>query len=126
MSCHGYGCLFTAITTLTKTEVGSRDRNIAVIGLTMLLFEGICTVGLWTRKAVECFKSCLMGHTSRSMEDRSAECDLMKCGAWLQSCQRRRILVCCLDSISVKTALVKNMAPFCPCPKSLPETKLKL
>ena len=32
---------------LTKTEVGTRDWGIAVIGLTMLLFGVIGTLGLW-------------------------------------------------------------------------------
>ena len=73
-------CLFTAIDTLTKTEVGTRDWGIAVIGLTMFLFGGIWTLVLWVRKAVECFKHCLMGHTSRSMENSGVECDLMNCG----------------------------------------------
>jgi hypothetical protein len=37
--------------TLSKTEVGTRDWGITVIGLTMLLFGGTLV-----RKAVECFK----------------------------------------------------------------------
>jgi hypothetical protein len=55
--------------TLTKTEVGTRDWGIAVIGLTMLLFERMWVLGLWIWKAVECFKWALMGHPSRNMED---------------------------------------------------------
>ena len=42
----------------------------------MLLFEGIWTLGLWIRKAVEHFKCCLMGRTSRIMEESGAECNL--------------------------------------------------
>ena len=50
-----------------------------MIGLTMFLFGGIWTLVPWARKAVECFKPCLMGHASKSMEDNGAENDL-NCG----------------------------------------------
>ena len=53
--------------TLTKTEVGTRDWGIAVIGLTVL-FERMWIWGLWIWKAMECFKWGLMGHPSRNME----------------------------------------------------------
>jgi hypothetical protein len=33
--------------TLTKTEVGTRDWGIAVVGLNMLLFERMWILGLW-------------------------------------------------------------------------------
>ena len=65
--------------TLTKTETSTRDRGIALIGLTMLLFERMWTLGFWIWKAVECFKWGLMGHPSRNMEDSGAEDDL-SCG----------------------------------------------
>ena len=55
--------------TLTKTEVGTRDWGIAVIGLTMLLFGRMWILGLWIWTLVECFKSSLMGYPSRSVED---------------------------------------------------------
>jgi hypothetical protein len=55
--------------TLTKTEVGTRVWGIAVIGLTMFLFERMLIWGLWIWKAVECFKWGLMDHPSRNMED---------------------------------------------------------
>jgi hypothetical protein len=55
--------------TLTKTEVGTSDWGIAVIDLTMLLFERMSIFGLWIWNAVECFKLGLMGHPSRNMED---------------------------------------------------------
>lgn len=71
------------------------------------------------RKTVECFKYCLMGHTSTSMEDSSVERDLMNCGGLLKRLHGR-ILVCCLSNI-----LVKKVAVFCPCLKSLPEAKVK-
>ena len=45
-----------------------------------VLFGVIWIWGVWVRKAVECFKHCLMGHASRSMEDSGAECDLINCG----------------------------------------------
>jgi hypothetical protein len=57
----------------------------------MLLFGGMWTLGLWIRKAVEWFKCCLMGHTSRSMEDSSAKGNL-NCGG-----QIKRILLCSLE-----------------------------
>ena len=42
----------------------------------MLLFGGLWnTSAPWTRKVVECFKHGLMGTTSRSIEDSSAEGD---------------------------------------------------
>ena len=40
-----------------------------MIDLTMFLFGGMWTLGLWTRKAVEYFKWALIGHFSRSMDD---------------------------------------------------------
>ena len=57
-----------AIGNLINTEVGTRNSCIAVIKLTMCLFGEIWNFVLWIRKAVECFKHCLMGHTSRSIE----------------------------------------------------------
>ena len=59
--------------TLTKTEVGTREWGIAVIGMIMLLFERIWIWGLWIWKAVEWFKWGLIGYPSRSMEDFVAE-----------------------------------------------------
>ena len=44
-----------------KTEVGTRDWGIAVIGLTMVLFGGMQIWGLWIWKAMECFTWDLMG-----------------------------------------------------------------
>ena len=46
-------------------------------GLNTLYVGGIWSLGLQIRKTVECFKFCLMGHLSRSMEN-SAEGDF-KC-----------------------------------------------
>jgi hypothetical protein len=52
--------------TLTRTDVGTRDWSIVVLGL---LFGGMWIWGLWIWKAVECFKWGLMEHPSRSMDD---------------------------------------------------------
>jgi len=38
-------------------------------GLTMLLAEGMWTLGLWIRKVVVCFKWSLMDHTGRSIKE---------------------------------------------------------
>ena len=45
----------------------------------MLLFGVIWTLGVGIKKAVEYFKHYVMGHTSRSREDRGAEWDLKNC-----------------------------------------------
>lgn len=42
----------------------------------VFLLGAVCDLVLWVRKAVECFKHCLVGHISRSMEDNGAENDL--------------------------------------------------
>ena len=86
----------------------------------MLLFEGIWTLGLWVRKAVESFKCCLMSHTSRSMEDSGAESNLMNCGTLLRRLQRSM-----WTGDSSCDILVKKVAAFLLCPKSLPEAKVK-
>lgn len=52
-----------------KTEVGTRDWDVAVIGLIMFLFGGMWTLVLWVTKAAGCFKYHSMDHTSRSVED---------------------------------------------------------
>jgi hypothetical protein len=62
--------------TLTKTEIGTRDSGIVVIGLTMLLFVRMWIWGLQIWKAVECFKWGLMGYPGRNMEDFVTESDL--------------------------------------------------
>ena len=59
-----------------EIEVGTRNCGIDVIGLAILLFGEIWTLGAWFRKAVECFKCCFMGHTSRNMENNGAEDNL--------------------------------------------------
>jgi hypothetical protein len=62
--------------TLTKTEAGTRDWDIAVIGLTMFLFGRMWIWGLWIWKAFECFKWGLMGYPRRIAEDFVAVSDL--------------------------------------------------
>jgi hypothetical protein len=55
--------------TLRQKLVPEVGWSIAVIGLTMLLFERMWILGLWIWKAVECFKWGLIGHPRRNMED---------------------------------------------------------
>jgi hypothetical protein len=109
--------------TLTKTETGTRDWGIPVIGLTMLLFERIWILGRWIWKAVECFKWGLMGHHSRNMEDFVAGSDL-NCVDMVQEISKENNFRMwhkdCFCGI-----LVKNVATFCPCLKRLPEAKAK-
>ena len=108
--------------TLTKTEVGTRGWNIAVIGLTVLLFRRMWILWLWIWKAMKCFKRSVMGYPSQNMKD----CCYWE---WFELCRPGPIL-------SVKNfnmwprdrfcdILVKNMAAFCPCLKSRPEAKVK-
>ena len=108
--------------TLTKTEVGTRGWNIAVIGLTVLLFRRMWILWLWIWKAMKCFKRSVMGYPSQNMKD----CCYWE---WFELCRPGPIL-------SVKNfnmwprerfcdILVKNMAAFCPCLKSLPEAHVK-
>lgn len=47
-----------------------------MISLIKLLFEEMWTLGIWIRKAVECFRQGLMGNTSRGLEDSGTEGDL--------------------------------------------------
>jgi hypothetical protein len=103
--------------TLTKAEVGTKDWDIAVIGLTMFLFGGILTLGLWIRKTVECFKCYLMGHPSRNMEDSGAEGDL-NCGGLAQEVSEEKNFSLLPRNSSCDIS-VKNVTAFCPCPKSL-------
>ena len=79
---------------------------IAIIGLAILLFEGVWVLGLWNGKTCECIKYCLMVHGNRSMEDSDAECDLMNCGGLMKLCDlmklkrfQKRIIVYCLEIV---------------------------
>jgi hypothetical protein len=86
----------------------------------MLLFERMWILGLCIWKAVECFKWGLMGHPSRNMEDFNLNCvDLAQeiskeknFSMWHKDC------FCGI--------LVRNVATFYPCLKSLLEAKVKL
>ena len=89
----------------------------------MLLFERMWIWGLWIWKAVECFKWGLMGHPSRNMEDFVAGSNL-NCVDLAQEISKEKNFRMwhkdCFCGI-----LVKNVATFCPCLKSLPEAKVK-
>lgn len=47
-----------------------------MIGIIILLFRGMWTLGIWIRKAVEYFNWGLMSNPSRNMEDSDGEGDL--------------------------------------------------
>ena len=79
----------------------------------MCLLGEIWTLVLWVRKAVECFKHCLMGHTSRSMEDNGAENDL-NCGGMVQEISEEKNFSMLPRDRSCDI-LVKNVIAFCPC-----------
>lgn len=93
-----------------------------MIVLTMFLFGGIWTLVLWVRKAVECCKHGLMGHVGRSMDDRGAEGDL-HCPGLGQEVSGKNFSV--LSRNCSCDILVKNVAAFCPCLKSLTKAKVK-
>ena len=73
--------------------------------------------------AVECFKWGLMSHPTRNMEDFVADSNL-NCEELAQDVSMERYFRMwpkdCFCGI-----LVKNVAAFCPCLKSLPEAKVK-
>jgi hypothetical protein len=113
---------FHSSKTLTKTEVGTRDRGIAVIHLTMLLFGRMWIWGLWFWKAVERFKWGFMGYRSISsinMEDFVIKSADLAQESWVEKIFRMwpKDWFCGI--------LVDNVAAFCPCLKSLPESKIK-
>ena len=66
---------------------------------------------------MECFKWSLMGHTSRSIENSGAEGDL-NCGASIKRFSEKNFSMLLRDRSC--DILAKNVAAFCPCPKSLP------
>ena len=92
-----------------------------MISLTMLLFEGIWFLGEWIRKVVELFQCCAMSHSSGSMEYSGSEYDLINCGNQ-EIPKEKNISMWPIDCSCDN--LVKKMADFCPCPKSLPEAKV--
>ena len=89
----------------------------------MLLFERMWILGLWIWNAVECFKWGLMDYPSRNMEDFVAGSNL-NCVDLAQEISKEKNFRIwhkdCFHSI-----LVKNVATFYPCLKSLPEAKVK-
>ena len=92
----------------------------------MCLLGVIWSLGLWVRKAVECFKRCLEDCTIRSVEDSGAECDLTNYG-WQpqeEKSNRGENLYHVVQNHPCDI-LVKIVAAFCPCPKILPDAKGK-
>ena len=85
----------------------------------MLLFRS-----MWIWKALGCFKWGLTGYPRQNMEDFVAVSDL-NCTDLPQEVSVEKIFsiwpVDCFCGI-----LVKNVATFCPCLKSLPESKVKI
>ena len=75
------------------------------------------TKGLWIRRAVECFKLYLIGHSSRSMEDSGPEGDLNS-GCLTQEVSERKNFSMMLRHCSCDI-LLKNLAAFCLCLKRL-------
>ena len=72
----------------------------------MFWFGGMWTLGLWVRKAMECFKYGIMGHTSRSVEDGGVEDDL-NCGGPAQEVSEEKNFSMLLGDSSCDI-LVKN------------------
>jgi hypothetical protein len=93
-----------------------------VIGLTMLFFGRMWIWGLWTWKAVEYFKWGLMGYPSRNMEDFVIESNL-NCADLAQEISVRNFKMWPTGMFC--GILVKNVATFCPCLKSLSEAGVK-
>jgi hypothetical protein len=91
-----------------------------VIGLTMLLFERMWIWGLWIWKAVEWG---LVGHPSRNMEDLVAGSNLNCVDLAQEISKEKNFRMWHKDYFC--GILVKNVATFCPCLKSLPEAKVK-
>jgi hypothetical protein len=62
--------------TITKTECGTRNWGIAMIGLTMVLFGRIWIWRVWIWKSLECLKWALMDYLRRNIEGFAAVSDL--------------------------------------------------
>jgi hypothetical protein len=88
----------------------------------MLLFERMWILELRIWNTVECFKWGLMGHPSRNMEDFVAGSNL-NCVDLAQEISKKNFRMWHKDCFC--HILVKNVATFCPCLKSLPEAKAK-
>jgi hypothetical protein len=89
----------------------------------MLLFERKWIWGLWIWNTVECFKWSLMGHPSRNMEDFVAGSDLNYINLAQEISKEKNFRLWHKDCFC--GILVKNVATFCPCLKSLLEAKVK-
>jgi hypothetical protein len=94
-----------------------------VICLTMLLFERMWILGLWIWKAVECFKWGLLGHPGRNMEDFVARSNLNCVDLAQEISKEKNFRMWHKDWFC--GILLKNVATFCPCLKSLSEAKVK-
>lgn len=93
-----------------------------VIDLTMLSFGEIWTLGLCVKKAVEGSKSYLMGHTSKSIEDSLAGDDLIF-ESQIELSEKKHFSM--FPRQHTYVILVKNVAAFCPCPKTQSKPKEK-
>jgi hypothetical protein len=109
--------------TLSKTEVGTSIWVITVIVLTLLLLERMCILALWIWKAVESFEWGIIGYFSRNMEEFVTKSDL-NCSDLDQGFSVAKNFSM-LPRDSFYSILVKNMAEFFLCLKSLPEAKVK-
>ena len=94
-----------------------------MIDLTMLLFERMWIWGLWIWNTVECFKWGLISHPSKNMEDFVAGSNL-NCVDLAQEISKDYNFRMWHKDCSCGI-LVKNVATFYPCLKSLPEAKVK-
>ena len=72
---------------------------------------------------MECFKWGLMGHPSRNIEDLAAGSNLNCVDLAQEISKEKNFSVWHKDCFC--GILVKNVATFCPCLKSLPEAKVK-
>ena len=74
-------------------------------------------------KTVGCFKHCLVGHISKSMEDSIAK-SYLNCPGLTQEVSAKDVSMLSRDYPC--DILWKEVATFCPFPKSLPEVKFRL
>ena len=90
----------------------------------MLLFGRVWTLIPWVKKVVGCFRHCLMGHTSRNMKEKCSENDLNYGGLTQEVSEKKNFNMLPRDHSC--DILVKKVAAFCPCLKSLPEAKVNI
>jgi hypothetical protein len=89
-----------------------QEWGIAVIVLTMLLFERMWGWGFWIWKAVEYFKWSLMGHPSRNKEEFVAGSNLNFVDLAHEISKEKNFRMWHKDIFC--GILVKNVATFCP------------